>query len=80
MPFFHVMGLIDKNRGVWGTNMGHMWDVMDRLQGDLDEILDRVEAGDFAPVVDKTFSFAEAADAHRYMHERKNFGKVILTP
>jgi NADPH:quinone reductase-like Zn-dependent oxidoreductase len=31
-------------------------------------------------MVDRSFPFAEAAAAHRYIQERKNFGKVVLTP
>jgi NADPH:quinone reductase-like Zn-dependent oxidoreductase len=29
--------------------------------------------------VGKTFPLAQAAEAHRYIHDRKNIGKVILT-
>jgi NADPH:quinone reductase-like Zn-dependent oxidoreductase len=46
----------------------------------LGEILDLFADGTFKPVVDRTFPFAEAAAAHRYIQDRKNFGKVILVP
>jgi len=29
--------------------------------------------------VDRSFPLAEAAAAHRYIHERRNIGKVVLT-
>jgi NADPH:quinone reductase-like Zn-dependent oxidoreductase len=80
MPFFHPIPLMNSNRGVFGTNMGHLWDVMEKLGGDMDEILRLTAAGTFTPVVDKTFPFARAGEAHRYMQGRQNFGKVILTP
>ncbi len=80
MPFFHPVPLMDKNRGVFGTNMGHLWDVMDRLGTDLDTILQLTADGTFAPVLDKTFPFDQAHEAHRYMQSRQNFGKVLLTP
>lgn len=80
MPFFHPIPLMNANRGVLGTNMGHLWDVMDRLGSDMDEILALTSAGTFAPVVDRCFPFAAAGEAHRYMQSRKNFGKVLLTP
>jgi NADPH:quinone reductase-like Zn-dependent oxidoreductase len=31
-------------------------------------------------VVSEAFPFDRAADAHRYIQERRNFGKVVLTP
>lgn len=80
MPFYHPIPLMNANRGVLGTNMGHLWDVMDRLGGDMDQILALTAAETFAPVVDRTFPFAEAGAAHQYMQARKNFGKVLLTP
>lgn len=80
MPFFHPVWLMDQNRGVFGTNMGHLWEEMERLQGDVDQILACMREGHFRPVVDCAFAFDEAAAAHRYMQERRNFGKVLLRP
>lgn len=80
MPWFHPLPLLDKNLGVFGTNMGHLWDEFGRLRPDMIEILRLVEDGTFAPVVDKVFSFDEAPAAHHYLQDRKNFGKVLLKP
>jgi NADPH:quinone reductase-like Zn-dependent oxidoreductase len=30
--------------------------------------------------VDRAVAFADAAAAHRYIHERRNIGKVVLVP
>jgi putative PIG3 family NAD(P)H quinone oxidoreductase len=35
-------------------------------------------AGRIKPIVDRVFSLAQVADAHRYMEENRNFGKIIL--
>jgi putative PIG3 family NAD(P)H quinone oxidoreductase len=35
-------------------------------------------SGRIKPVVDRVFPLAHAADAHRYMEENRNFGKIIL--
>lgn len=78
MPKFKPVDLMDKNRGVFGVNMGHLWDEAAILQAMLVDIVKLVEQGTFAPVVDKTFPFAQAADAHQYIQDRKNFGKVLL--
>jgi len=78
MPFFHPLPLMDKNRGVFGTNLGHLWEELDRLRPDMDNILELLESGAFKPVVDTAFPFEEAPAAHHYIQDRKNFGKVLL--
>ena len=35
-------------------------------------------AGHVAPVVDRTFPLSDAAQAHRYLEESRQFGKVVL--
>lgn len=42
-------------------------------------ILDLVARGALRPIVDRTFPLAQAADAHRYLDRREQFGKVVLT-
>lgn len=37
-----------------------------------------VAAGRLRPVIDRVFPLAEAADAHRYLDRREQFGKVVL--
>ena len=37
-----------------------------------------VGAGALRPVVDRVFALGEAADAHRYLDRREQFGKVVL--
>jgi NADPH:quinone reductase-like Zn-dependent oxidoreductase len=80
MPKFKPLSLMNFNRGVFGVNVGHLWDRGDELTAMLAEILDLFADATFKPVVDRTFPFAEAAAAHSYIQDRKNFGKVVLTP
>ena len=44
------------------------------------EILPLFAQGKLRSMVDRTFSFKEAKEAHSYLEQRKNFGKVILVP
>tara|TARA_B100000678_G_scaffold239882_1_gene210428 strand:+ start:1194 stop:2165 length:972 start_codon:yes stop_codon:yes gene_type:complete len=37
-----------------------------------------IKAGKVEPVLDKTFALSEAGDAHRYLEDGNQFGKVIL--
>jgi synaptic vesicle membrane protein VAT-1 len=71
---------MNENRGVFGINLGHLWDEAPQLKAMLDEILALVVEGVLAPVVDRAFPFEEAASAHRYLQDRKNVGKVVLIP
>jgi NADPH:quinone reductase-like Zn-dependent oxidoreductase len=80
LPTFKPMTLMSENRGVHGVNMGHMWGETQKLRGMLDDIMAEVRAKRLTPVVDKTFPFAKAGDAHRFIQDRKNFGKVLLLP
>lgn len=80
MPFFHPLPLLDKNRGVFGVNVGHLWHEKEKARTWMNRLLEGVKEGWINPHVDAIFSFEEAADAHRYIEERKNTGKVILVP
>jgi synaptic vesicle membrane protein VAT-1 len=80
MKTFRPVPLMNENRGVFGINMGHLWDHAAELRAMIEEILALVEKGVLDPLVDRTFPFAQAGDAHAYLQDHKNFGKVLLTP
>jgi putative PIG3 family NAD(P)H quinone oxidoreductase len=40
--------------------------------------LAKFTTGQLKPVLDRVFTLAEVADAHRYMAENRNFGKIVL--
>ena len=80
MPRFHPIGLLNKNRGVFGLNLGHMWHEPEKVAMWMKVILEGVNEGWVRPHVDKTFPFAQAGEAHSYMEARKNIGKVVLVP
>ena len=80
MPRFHPLGLLNKNRGVFGLNLGHLWHEPEKVATWMQAILAGVSEGWVRPHVDKAFPFAQAGEAHSYMEARKNIGKVILVP
>ena len=45
----------------------------------LHTIVELLARGALRPVVDRTFALADAAEAHRYLDRREQFGKVVLT-
>jgi NADPH:quinone reductase-like Zn-dependent oxidoreductase len=79
-PWFHALPLLNRNRGVFGLNLGHMWHEPEKVAIWMRDILRGVEEGWVQPHVDQAFSFDEAGKAHQYLEARKNIGKVVLVP
>ena len=78
-PRFGPMALMSDNRAVAGVNLGHLWGDAGILQPQMKALLGFAHQGRVKPRVDRTFRVEEAAAAHRYLHERRNIGKVVLT-
>lgn len=79
-PKFHPLALMNRNRGVFGLNLGHMWDEGEKVASWTVEIVRGIEEGWIRPHVDCSFPFDQVAEAHRYIEARKNIGKVVLAP
>lgn len=47
--------------------------------GELMQVLPLIVEGKLKPVIDRTFPLEQAAEAHRYLADRRQFGKVVLT-
>jgi synaptic vesicle membrane protein VAT-1 len=77
---FNPLRLMNDNRGVFGVNVGHLWDQHDMIRNWMSQILAWQKEGKIKPVVDRSFAFAEAAAAHRHIESRGNIGKVVLLP
>lgn len=76
---FHPMKLFNDNKAVIGVNLKRMEKRPDILSRQTDELIKLIESGHIHPVVDKTFPLESAGEAHQYIQDRKNKGKVILT-
>jgi NADPH:quinone reductase-like Zn-dependent oxidoreductase len=61
-----------KNLRILGTNLGSILE--------LGTVLDYIQAGRLAPVIDRTFPLKEARHAVQHVLDRKNKGKVLLVP
>jgi len=77
---FHPINLMNQNKGVLGVNLGHLWDEAEMVMQWAYELLQWAEDEKIRPQIDRTFSFEEAAEAHHYIQDRKNLGKVCLIP
>ena len=79
-PWFHPFGIINKNKGVFGLNLGHMWHEREKVADWMRTLIDGVSEGWVRPHVDTTFPFDQVRAAHAYIEARKNIGKVVLIP
>jgi synaptic vesicle membrane protein VAT-1 len=77
---FNPLSLMNANKGVFGVNLGHMWGEIERMRDWGDRLLDLSATGAIKPKVAKTFRFDEAPQAHHFIQDRRNIGKVLLVP
>ena len=77
---FNPIRLINANRGVLGVNLWHLWGMQDEISLWSKKLLRYYEKGQIVPHVDRVFPFSQAAEAHQYIEDRKNVGKVLLAP
>ena len=79
MPWWKSFAVMNENKGVFGLNMLKWWDT----EKSLDRAIEPITAGlgkEYVPVVAEAFPFDRAGDAHRFIAERRNVGKVVLVP
>jgi NADPH:quinone reductase-like Zn-dependent oxidoreductase len=80
MPWWKSIGVINENKGVFGLNMLHWWDKEGSLDRVIQPLLPQLDEGRLRPVVAEAFPFEQAPEAHRFIAERRNVGKVVLVP
>ena len=81
MPRFKPVPLMTDSKGVIGLNMLRLWDAKGSLDEFVGPLQDWAESGAIRPALSEgIFRFDDAPDAHRYIQERKNVGKVVLVP
>ena len=78
--WIHPRALIEPNLGVFGVHLLHLKERQAILRPAAEEIFRSIAAGELRPIVDRTFPLTRdgAVEAHRYLHARKNLGKVVL--
>jgi NADPH:quinone reductase-like Zn-dependent oxidoreductase len=79
LPWWKSLAMLNENKGVFGLNV-IKWSNAEIRERLLAPLLPAFEAGDLDPVVAEAFPFDRADDAHRFIAERRNIGKVVLTP
>jgi NADPH:quinone reductase-like Zn-dependent oxidoreductase len=80
MPWWKSLNILSENKGVFALNMLAWWDKEGSIERITGPLMEELEAGELEPVVAESFPFEQAGDAHRFLGERKNIGKVVLVP
>lgn len=79
-PWFTPLKMMGDSKAVIGLNILTLWNEFSTLEPWLAPLNAMIEDGAIEPVVAKSFPFDRAAHAHRHLTERRNVGKVVLTP
>jgi synaptic vesicle membrane protein VAT-1 len=80
VPWWRSLALMNENKGIFGLNMLKWWDREGGLERVVEPLRAELESGALRPVVAESFPFERAAEAHRYIADRRNVGKVVLVP
>jgi len=79
VPRFNPIKMSSESLSVIGLNMLRLWDARGSLEEFVEPLTQWLGQGMLRPVVAESFPLERVADAHRFMGERKNVGKVVLT-
>jgi NADPH:quinone reductase-like Zn-dependent oxidoreductase len=80
IPWWKSLALMNENKGVFGLNMLKWWDREGSLDRVTEPLMTDLEAGCLEPVVAEAFPFERAGEAHEFIAQRRNVGKVVLFP
>jgi len=79
MPRFWSVPMMSDSKSFIGLNMLRLWDSKGSLDEFIQPLTGWVQGGELRPVVSEAFPLERGPDAHRFIQERKNVGKVVLT-
>ena len=80
IPWWKSLALMNENKGIFGLNMLKWWEREGSLDRLTEPLMADLEAGRLEPVIAESFPFSRAGDAHQFIAERRNVGKVVLFP
>lgn len=77
-PAYKPYQLIAHNRSIMGFHLGRLNGYEHRIRSAVTKLLKLADTGAIEPIVDRIFPYTEAPEAHQYIQDRKNFGKILL--
>jgi NADPH:quinone reductase-like Zn-dependent oxidoreductase len=78
-PLFNPIRMMTASKAVIGLNMLALWDAKGSFDEYVGPLSGWIEEGRLRPVVAEAFPLDRGGDAHRFILERRNVGKVVLT-
>jgi len=69
---FNLRHLFYKQQSILGSTMGNV--------AALDAMIDLMEEGIIKPVIDRSFPMSQIREAHQYLENKQQMGKIILYP
>lgn len=80
MPRFGLIKQMSESKSVIGLNMLTLWKDRGTLAPWIEPLRAMLDDGTIKPVLAGTFAFERAGEAQQMITERRNLGKVVLTP
>lgn len=80
MPRFNMIKQMSESKAVIGLNMLSLWKDRETLAPWIEPLKELLQDGTIQPVVAGAFGFEQAGEGQRMLTERRNVGKVVLTP
>jgi NADPH:quinone reductase-like Zn-dependent oxidoreductase len=80
MPRFNLLKQMSESKTVIGLNMLSLWQDRKTLAPWIAPLIELLDDGTIEPVVAGAFAFEQAGAAQNMITERRNIGKVVLTP
>ncbi|HEV3035559.1 MAG TPA: medium chain dehydrogenase/reductase family protein [Solirubrobacteraceae bacterium] len=80
MPRFNLIKQMSESKAVIGLNMLSLWKDRGTLEPWIEPLREMLDDGTVKPVVAEAFTFERAGAAQTMIVERRNVGKVVLTP
>ena len=77
-PKFSPVKLMGKNKGVFGCHLGMVMNREELLKKSMGQLMSYCSNGKIDPRVDRIFPLNNVNEAHQYIMDRRNFGKVLL--
>lgn len=77
---FNPLQLLRDSKTVCGFHLAQMHSHPELLKSGMEHILDLYTDGKIKPHIDEVFALEEVGKAMQRMHQRKNVGKIIISP